>query len=106
MEVENQEGQGPLWAVAPLMMMMMIPIVIEHRLPTMGLPVMQVATIVEKRRQAERQAHRFPYSPSSLRPWDETMSLNCGHQRTYCSSPIVYMSMDSQGGMTLTGETQ
>jgi hypothetical protein len=21
MEVENQEGQGPLWAVAPLMMM-------------------------------------------------------------------------------------
>jgi hypothetical protein len=24
MEVENQEGQGPLWAVAPLMMMMMM----------------------------------------------------------------------------------
>jgi hypothetical protein len=56
MEVETQEGQGPLWAVAPLMMMM-IPIVIEHRLATMGLPVMQVATIVEKRRQVERRAH-------------------------------------------------
>jgi hypothetical protein len=25
MEVENQEGQGPLWAVVPLMMMMVIP---------------------------------------------------------------------------------
>jgi hypothetical protein len=24
MEVENQEGQGPLWAVAPLMMMTII----------------------------------------------------------------------------------
>jgi hypothetical protein len=24
MEVENQEGQGPLWAVVPLMMMMMM----------------------------------------------------------------------------------
>jgi hypothetical protein len=23
MEVQNQEGQGPLWAVVPLMMMMM-----------------------------------------------------------------------------------
>jgi hypothetical protein len=28
MEVENQEGQGPLWAVVPLMMMMIMVVVV------------------------------------------------------------------------------
>jgi hypothetical protein len=27
MEVENQEGQGPLWAVVPLMMVMVVVVV-------------------------------------------------------------------------------
>jgi hypothetical protein len=35
----------------------------------------------------------------------ETRSLNCGHQRAYCSSPIRrYMNMENHKGMTLTGE--
>jgi hypothetical protein len=32
--------------------------------------------------------------------------LNCGHQRAYCSLPRCYMSVDSHGGMILTGETE
>jgi hypothetical protein len=27
----------------------------------------------------------------------ETMSQNCGHQRAYCSSPGLYVSMESHG---------
>jgi hypothetical protein len=27
--------------------------------------------------------------------WGKTMSLNCGHQRAYCSSPRLYMSMEA-----------
>jgi hypothetical protein len=35
------------------------------------------------------------------------LSLNCGHQRAFCSSPSGYMSpMESHGGMILTGETR
>jgi hypothetical protein len=33
------------------------------------------------------------------------MSLNCGHKQTYCSSPD-YISMESRGGMILTGESE
>jgi hypothetical protein len=29
----------------------------------------------------------------------ETMSLNCGHQRAYCSSPRRYMSMENHDGV-------
>jgi hypothetical protein len=36
--------------------------------------------------------------------WGETTSLNCGHQRAYCSFPKWYMSMNNHGGMTLTEE--
>jgi hypothetical protein len=36
----------------------------------------------------------------------ETMSLNCGHQRAYCSSPRWYVNMESNGGMILTGKTE
>jgi hypothetical protein len=34
------------------------------------------------------------------------MSPNCGHQRAHCLSPRRCMSMDSHGGMILTGETE
>jgi hypothetical protein len=37
--------------------------------------------------------------------WGEAMSLNCGHQQARCSSPR-YMSMESHGGMILTGENR
>jgi hypothetical protein len=36
--------------------------------------------------------------------WGETTSLNCGHQRAYCSSPRWYMSMNNRGGMISTGK--
>jgi hypothetical protein len=36
--------------------------------------------------------------------WGEMMSLNCGHQRAYFSSPRWYISMGSHGGSILTGE--
>jgi hypothetical protein len=36
--------------------------------------------------------------------WGETMSPNCGHQRTHCSSPDIWVW--SPGGMILTGETR
>jgi hypothetical protein len=36
--------------------------------------------------------------------WGETMSLNCGHKRAYCSSPRWYMSMEAHDGMTSTGD--
>jgi hypothetical protein len=36
----------------------------------------------------------------------ETMSLNCGHKRAYCTSPRWHMSMESHGGLILTGETE
>jgi hypothetical protein len=36
--------------------------------------------------------------------WDETTSLNCGHQRAYCSSQRWYMIIQSHGGMILGGE--
>jgi hypothetical protein len=35
--------------------------------------------------------------------WGETMSLNCGHKWVYCSS-TRYITMESHGGMILTGE--
>jgi hypothetical protein len=38
--------------------------------------------------------------------WGETTSLNCCHYRTYCPSPRWYMSVENDGGMTLTGETE
>jgi hypothetical protein len=38
--------------------------------------------------------------------WGEAMSLNCGHQRAYCSSRRWYMSMANHGSMILTGETE
>jgi hypothetical protein len=34
----------------------------------------------------------------------EITSLNCGHQRTYSSSPRWYMSVGSHGGMMSTAE--
>jgi hypothetical protein len=34
------------------------------------------------------------------------MCLNCGHQQTYCPPRRWYISMDSHGGMILTGETE
>jgi hypothetical protein len=34
------------------------------------------------------------------------MSLNCVHQRTYCSSHRLYMSTERHGGMTLTGKNR
>jgi hypothetical protein len=34
------------------------------------------------------------------------MSLNCGHQPAYCSSPTRYMSMETHGGMILMGKTE
>jgi hypothetical protein len=40
----------------------------------------------------------------SLRHWGETMSLNYGYQCAYCSSPELYMNMESHGGMILTVE--
>jgi hypothetical protein len=36
--------------------------------------------------------------------WCETMSLNCSHQQACCSSPRWYLSIESHGGMILTGE--
>jgi hypothetical protein len=36
--------------------------------------------------------------------WRETMFLNVGHQRAYCSSPRRYVSIDSRDWMTVTGE--
>jgi hypothetical protein len=36
----------------------------------------------------------------------ETIYLNCDHQRAYCSSPNWYMSIESPGGMILTGENE
>jgi hypothetical protein len=33
--------------------------------------------------------------------WDETMSLNRGHQRAYCSSPRWYMSIEKHGEMMM-----
>jgi hypothetical protein len=38
--------------------------------------------------------------------WGETVTLNCGHQRAYCSSSRWYMSMKSLGRMVLTGENR
>jgi len=40
-------------------------------------------------------------------PWVETVFPNCGHHWTYWSSPRWYsMSMESHGGIILTGENQ
>jgi hypothetical protein len=36
--------------------------------------------------------------------WGETMSLNCGHQETYCSFPMSYVSMKCHGGLTDRGK--
>jgi hypothetical protein len=33
------------------------------------------------------------------------MSWNCGYQRAYCSSPKFCMSMESHGGIILTGKS-
>jgi hypothetical protein len=38
--------------------------------------------------------------------WGDTMSLNWGYQRDYCSSSRWYVSMESQGEMILTGGNQ
>jgi hypothetical protein len=38
--------------------------------------------------------------------WGEIMSLNCGHQRTYCSSPRWNMSMESHDEIILTEENR
>jgi hypothetical protein len=38
--------------------------------------------------------------------WDETKSLNCGHQRAYFSTIRRYMNTESNGGMTQTGENR
>jgi hypothetical protein len=38
------------------------------------------------------------------RRWGETSSLNCGHQRAYCSSLRWHTSVDSHGLMISTGE--
>jgi hypothetical protein len=38
--------------------------------------------------------------------WREIVSLNCGYQRIRCSSPRWYVSMESHGGMILTGEIE
>jgi hypothetical protein len=38
--------------------------------------------------------------------WSVTMSLNCGYQRAYCSSPTWYVSMESHGGIIFTGENR
>jgi hypothetical protein len=38
--------------------------------------------------------------------WGENMSLNCGHQRACCLSPRWYISVDSHGGMILTGKVE
>jgi hypothetical protein len=46
------------------------------------------------------------HSCCCLRRWGEAMSLNCGHQWAYFSSPRCYMSMESHGGMILTGKTE
>jgi hypothetical protein len=37
--------------------------------------------------------------------WLVEMSLNCSHQRIYCSSPRWYMSMENHGRIMLTGKT-
>jgi hypothetical protein len=37
--------------------------------------------------------------------WGVTMYLNCGRQRTYCSSPSWYVTTEKHGGMISTGET-
>jgi hypothetical protein len=34
------------------------------------------------------------------------MSLNCGHQRAYCSPTSGYINTESRGGMILTGKTK
>jgi hypothetical protein len=36
--------------------------------------------------------------------WGE--SLNCGHQRAYCSSPMWYMSMENHGGIIFTAKNR
>jgi hypothetical protein len=36
--------------------------------------------------------------------WSETTSLNCVHQRAYCSSPSWCMSMEMRDGIMSTGE--
>jgi hypothetical protein len=37
--------------------------------------------------------------------WSLTTSLNCSHQRAYCSSPRFYMSMENYGGILSTGKS-
>jgi hypothetical protein len=36
--------------------------------------------------------------------WNENTSLNCDHQRAYCSSPRLNISVENHGGMILAGE--
>jgi hypothetical protein len=43
------------------------------------------------------------YNPEDSSEHD-TMSLNCGHQQDYCSSPRWYMSIENQSGMIMTAE--
>jgi hypothetical protein len=55
--------------------------------------------------ECKTQCRKFCASCCSCR-WGETMSLNCGNQRAYCSSPRWYMSMESHDAMILTGKIE
>jgi hypothetical protein len=44
-------------------------------------------------------------APSCSRLWDETTSLSRGNQQACSSYPRWYLSMESHGGMILTGGT-
>jgi hypothetical protein len=56
------------------------------------------------------QPDKYGSYPDTVFPclyrWGETMSLNCCHQWDCNSSPRWYMSMESHGGMILTGKTE
>jgi hypothetical protein len=49
--------------------------------------------------------HPLCFSCSSCR-WGEIISLNCDHQRVYCSFPRWYTSMERHDRMIMTGENQ
>jgi hypothetical protein len=49
--------------------------------------------------------HTNHYTTKATR-WGETMSLNGGHQRAYCSSARLCTSMEHHGGMILTKENR
>jgi hypothetical protein len=53
---------------------------------------------------SERQGS-YVYNCCCSCRWSETSSLNYG-QRAYCSHPRCYISIESHGGMILTGENR